>query len=216
VKPPPDFKSGGDLSFAAKVRAAGRAELVNATFVPFADAGRDGGAYRVWLRAPGVLLVQNANLLTSGQESRSRPGNAEGSINDGDPGTFVVTFDGRKAEEDWFAVTLDEPVRVGRVVFAHGKTFHDGGWFDASAGKPRIQIQRQKGGPWETVGEIAAYPATTATDSAGVTDGLHQSFAVRLKDPAKAIAVRVIGKPACGDSPAQAFSSCAELQAFAE
>ncbi len=28
--------------------------------------------------------------------------------------------------------------------------------------------------------------------------------------------VRVIGKPACGDNPQQAFSSCAELQAFAD
>ncbi len=107
-------------------------------------------------------------------------------------------------------------VDAGMVVFAHGKTFHDGGWFDARADKPRIQIQRLKGGPWETIGEIAAYPATTATDSVGVTDGLRQSFAVRLKDRVKAIAVRVIGQPACGDNPPQAVSSCAELQAFAE
>jgi hypothetical protein len=30
----------------------------------------------------------------------------------------------------------------------------------------------------------------------------------------KAIAVHVIGVPASGDSPKQAFASCAELQAF--
>jgi hypothetical protein len=35
-----------------------------------------------------------------------------------------------------------------------------------------------------------------------------------LKEPIKASAVRIIGKPASGDSPQQAFSSCAELQAF--
>jgi hypothetical protein len=28
------------------------------------------------------------------------------------------------------------------------------------------------------------------------------------------VAIRVIGKPSSGDNPAQAFSSCAELQAF--
>jgi hypothetical protein len=30
----------------------------------------------------------------------------------------------------------------------------------------------------------------------------------------RALAIRVVGKPASGDNPAQAFSSCAELQAF--
>ena len=30
-------------------------------------------------------------------------------------------------------MTLDQPETVSRVVFAHGQTFHDGGWFDASA-----------------------------------------------------------------------------------
>jgi hypothetical protein len=60
----------------------------------------------------------------------------------------------------WFAVTLDEPTLVKRVTFVPGKTFHDGGWFGASAGKPRIQVQRTNGGPWETVGELAAYPNT--------------------------------------------------------
>ena len=80
----------------------------------------------------------------------------------------MVTFNGMPANEDWYAVAVDEPITVGRVVFLHGKTFHDGGWFDASAGKPKVQIQAAKGGPWKTVGELADYPATTATDSAGL------------------------------------------------
>jgi len=28
-------------------------------------------------------------------------------------------------------------------------------------------------------------------------------------------AIRVIGKPACGDNPKQSFSSCAQLEAYA-
>ena len=60
------------------------------------------------------------------------------------------------AREDWFAVTLDAPAVIGRVVFMHGRNFHDGGWFDASAGKPKVQVLRDKGGPWETIGELVA------------------------------------------------------------
>ena len=101
---------------------------------------------------------------------------------------------------------------VSRVVFAHGKTFHDGGWFDASAGKPRVQVKAAADAAWETVGELSDYPATTATDPAGLKGG--ERFACRLAKPVKVFAVRVVGKPACGDNPQQAFSSCAELQAF--
>jgi DUF1680 family protein len=215
-KPPFTLKTAAPLTFEAKVRSARRPEPLAATFVPFADAGRDGGSYRVWLRAPGVAFVKNDSLLAVGQESRSRQGNVEGSINDGDAGTFVVTFDGRKLDDDWFAVTLDEPVTIARVGFAPGKFFHDGGWFDASAGKPRIQVQREKGGKWETVGEITSYPATTAIDSAGLKSGPRRAFTARLEKPVKAVAIRVIGKPACGDNPNQAFSSCGELEAFGE
>ncbi len=217
VAPPSNYLPGGELAFSAELRtAAGRPRLVKAELVPFADAGRDGGIFRVWLPGPGLPIVRSTNLLSSGQESCSRQGNVEGSINDGDADTFVVTFDGRVADEDWFAVALDEPVTIARVRFTPGKTFHDGGWFDASAGKPRIQVRRQNGGAWETVGEITTYPATTATDSAGLAEAAPRSFTVRLPRPVKAIAVRVIGKPACGDNPNQAFSSCAELQAFGE
>ena len=176
--------------------------------------GPSGGAYRVWLRAPGIEPAKNLSLLADGEESRSRLGNQNGSIVDGDPGSFVVTYDGSPAKEDWYAVTLAEPVRIGRVVFTHGQNFHDGGWFDASGGKPRVQVQRTKRGAWETVGELSSYPATTATDSADIQRG--QSFELRLDRPVTAVAVRVIGVPSSGDNPDQAFSSCGELQAFAD
>jgi hypothetical protein len=64
------------------------------------------------------------------------------------------------------------------------------------------------------VGEFGDYPATTATDSKKLKPG--QIFPLRLAEPVPALAVRVVGVPAGGDNPRQAFSSCGELQAFAE
>jgi hypothetical protein len=180
--------------------------------VPFADAGITGARYKVWLPLAGQA---NANVLLDGVESRSRPGNRSGSINDDDAQSFVVTYDDKPAAEDWFAVTLSQPATVSRVVFVAGKIFHDGGWFDASAGKPRVQIQRNAGSEWKTIGELANYPATTATDFKNLKWGGNQ-FALKLKVPITFVAVRVIGRPAGGDHLQQAFSSCGELQAFAE
>ena len=178
--------------------------------IPFADAGGTGTPYKVWL--PLGLASSSGNVLLDGQESRSRMGNVGGSIIDEDLQSFVVTFNNKPRAEDWFAVTLDEPVTVSRVVFAHGQTFHDGGWFDASAGKPRIQVKTAKDAAWETAGELKDYPATTATDPAGLKGG--ERFTCQFAKPMKVFAIRVLGKPACGDNPKQAFSSCAELQAF--
>jgi hypothetical protein len=182
------------------------------SLIPFAEAGGTGSRYKVWLPLP--RSIYSGNLLLDAQESRSRHGNLGGSITDEDFQTAVVTYDGKAADEDWFAVQLDEPAAIKRVLFAHGKTFHDGGWFDATAGKPRIQVQKTKEGPWETVIEIKDYPPTTSRDSAEMDGG--ENFTCILPEPVRACAIRVIGKPACGDSPQQAFSSCAELQAFRE
>jgi DUF1680 family protein len=183
-----------------------------ATLVPFADAGASGSNYRVWLYAPGAMPPIEASLLADGTESRSRRGNVSGSINDGDRETFVVTFDAKHQHEDWFAVTVDQPVRVARIAFTHGDMFHDGGWFDTSRGKPQVQVQRSKNGSWETVAELVEYPATTSQDRSSVAAG--RAFIVTLDQPLEVLGVRVVGRPASGDNPQQAFSSCAELQAF--
>jgi DUF1680 family protein len=185
-----------------------------ARLVPFADAGITGKRYEVWLPLAGQ---PNGNLLLDGIESRSRPGNQDGSINDDNLQSLVVTYDGKPAGEDWFAVTIPRPVTARRVTFTHGKNFHDGGWFDTSGEKPRVQIQRTAGGAWETIGELGDYPPTTA--ASGQSDRLtwsNRSFTLLLGKPVSFVAVRVIGVPASGDNPQQAFSSCAELQAFAE
>ena len=149
------------------------------------------------------------SLFQDEKESRSRRGNASGSITDGDPGSFVVTFDGRPATQDWFAVTLEAPVRLKRLSFVHGRTFHDGGWFDASGGKPQVQVQKARGGAWETVGVLGDYPETTATHAAGLAGG--ESFTCALPQALTVFGVRVRGKPACGDNPRQAFASCGEI-----
>jgi hypothetical protein len=206
------LKAERPLSFEAKVVGRKGGTPLSATLTTFADAGASGGVYRVWLRAPGVPGAEGDSLLSDGEESRSRRGNRDGSILDGDLASFVVTFDGRPAKEDWYAVTLATPVAIDRVVFAHGQNFHDGGWFDASAGKPQVQVKRAGNAKWETVGTLADYPATTATDGRALRSG--QTFTLRLTEPLTAVAVRVVGKPACGDNPKQAFSSCAELQAM--
>jgi uncharacterized protein len=192
------------------VRSPEGASRLTVRLIPFADAGGTGTDYKVWL--PLANSGSAGNLLLAGIEARSRPGNLAGSINDDDFRSAVVTWDGKPASEDWFSVILDQPVEIGRIVFAHGMSFHDGGWFDTSGSKPLVQVRSTPEGPWETVGELDSYPATTALNSGGLHAG--EVFSCRLKQPVKASAVRIVGKPACGDSPQQAFASCSELQAF--
>jgi DUF1680 family protein len=179
--------------------------------VPFADAGTTGSRYKVWL--PFGPPRPGEDVLLDGVESRSRELGRGGSINDGDPHSVSDTFNGESAAQDWFAVSLDRPVAISRVVFAHGKNFHDGGWFDASAGKPAVQIKSTADGSWEDLCPIEDYPATSATDPAKLEPG--QRFTCVLEKPVKMAAIRVIGKPACGDNPKQSFSSCAQLEAYA-
>lgn len=202
----------GRLEFLVPVRTAQGRAVSQAVFATFADAGSDGGPYAVWLRAPGASFPKNESVFAFAEERRSRQGNVIGSVTDGDSSTFVVTFDGTPQSQAWFAVSRDTPASISRIVFAHGRTFHDGGWFDSTGGKPQIQIQREKDGPWDTVARLDSYPQTTATNSRGLRDG--QEFTQQLVVPQKAVALRILGKPACGDNPKQAFSSCAELQAF--
>jgi DUF1680 family protein len=190
---------------------ASKARRVQIRLVPFADAGETGSAYRIWL--PYEPLPADRNLLQDGVEIRSRKPNA-GSIIDGNLQTIALTFNQKRAPQDWFGVELEVPATIARVVFVHGKTFHDGGWFDASAKKPQIQIQKEARGTWETVGELREYPATSSTDPAGLKGG--ERFSCQLPKPLRVFGVRVLGQPASGDNSKQAFSSCGELQAFSK
>ena len=202
----------GAQVFHIKALARRTGAALDIGLIPFADAGSTGLRYKVWLPLAGQ---PGDNISLNGVESRSRPGDKNGSINDEDIKNWVSTFDGQLAKEDWFAVTLDAPVTIRQVVFVPGESSHHGGWFDTSVSKPRVQVQRNKDDVWETVGELGDYPVTTATN--GVSRQLiWQGFTCRLTEPTKAIAVRVIGTPACGDDPTQSFSTCSELRVFGQ
>lgn len=209
-----DARQGGMPTFRIPGKIDGEARKLVLT--PYAFAGQDHKShFAVWINLPGHAVAAAAvtSLFEPAVTSASREGNQSGSISDGDTDTFRVTYNSRREDEDWFALTLPAPVTISRVVFAHGKTFHDGGWFDTSAGKPRIQVRTSPNGAWQTVASLDSYPRTTATNAAGLMAG--ETFEVRF--PAvSALALRIIGKPSSGDTPAQAFSSCAELQAFAK
>ena len=179
------------------------------SLVPFADAGASGSNYKIWL--PYQEPSSGRNLLADGVEIRSRKPNA-GSIIDGNVETIAATFNGKRAPQDWFGVELEEPVTINRVMFVHGKTFHDGGWFDTGGGKPGVEVKTSPTGKWERVAELKEYPAATAAEPTGLKSG--ERFSCQLTKPLEVYGVRVIGKPASGDNPKQAFSSCAELEAF--
>ena len=203
-------QDGMGLRFEALMRSAKHPKPHMVTFVPYADAGRDGGRFAVWLPSPGKEPARKDSILLSASEERSRRGNLSGSIIDDDPTTISVTFDGNRRQEDWFAVVFEQPVTAVEIGYIHGANFHDGGWFDATAGKPRVQVLRAQNGEWENLGRLAGYPETTATDPKDLKEG--RKFTLKLDHPETFLGVRVTGKPACGDSPEQAFSSCAELQ----
>ncbi len=182
---------------------------------PFLDAGSwDSTRYAVWLLEPGAVLNGGAiGPFAFGQESYSGEGNVNGSIADGDSTTFRVTYDGKPQEEAYFGVAVEKPVSICRAVYVAGKTFHDGGWFDTADGKPKFQVKKTHDGPWVDVAVFEDYPTATAADPKGIQSG--DRFTVRF-EPVQANAIRIIGKPASGDDPAQAFASCAELAAFEE
>jgi hypothetical protein len=84
-----------------------------ATLVPFADAGMDGSRFKVWLPMAGQPI---ANPLLDGTASQSRQDNHSYAINDDDFQSITSTRDGQLAAEDWFAVTLNYPASVKRIV----------------------------------------------------------------------------------------------------
>jgi hypothetical protein len=130
----------------------------------------------------------------------------------GDPST-------KKGDSVWFAVKKDAPISITRVVFRHGVAAADGGWFDASKGKPYLEVARHAipflqatvfpdfdSATWERVASFDLYPATTSLTSAGLSDG--QPFEVRLPQPIEVYGIRVVGYPAGN------CASCAELAAY--
>ncbi len=163
------------------------------TLVPFTE----GVNYRVWLPMRETLSTDVA-VTAFGKESASRRGTVEDSISDNRTDTYRNTARGTPAGEDWFAIELNRPEEISRVVFRHGRSTEKGGWFE---GKPQIQVKRSADGDWQTVAELSTYEG-----SATMKDG--RAFEVRLAAPIRIVAIRVIGKPA------REFTSCSELAAY--
>ncbi len=170
--------------------------------IPFADATE----HRVWLPRPDRFPVGPVAVTAFGEESWSDAGEAEGSFADERADTYR-TIRRNGAGEHWYAVEIERPAWIQQVVYRHGKLLANGGWFDTSQGKPRIQIKRTHDGPWETAATLESYPETTAARAPELYDG--QPFEVRLPIPVEVVGVRIVGRPA------RAFSSCAELAAYA-
>jgi hypothetical protein len=199
--------SPATLSRSATVAMETRTGVVrNVRVLPFAEAGAKGERFAVWLPDPGHGWPTNPSLVIDGEEGRSHPGNVQGSIVDGNPKSFVVTFDGTRQASCWFSVELFEPTAVTKVVYCHGHAFVDGGWF---AKAPMLEARRKPGGAWEPLGELPGYPAVSQSSPAGLVDG--QAFTLVLPSPVEVSAVRVIGVPASGNQTRLSFSSCGEL-----
>ena len=200
VIPPQDWP--GRDAWSTDSATASKPPLV---LVPFADAVN----YRVWLLAAGPSPGRRRCAATAfGIETWSRQGSVPGSICDERPDTYRTTFEGKPAREDWYAVQMEKPAVIARVVYRHGKVFENGGWFDSSASKPRIQVKRPGVDQWEDVGELASYPALGSSQVPGMRDG--EPFTLKLKQPVRAIAVRITGRPG------RSFSTCSELSAYTQ
>lgn len=190
---------------------------VRATWLPYADAGASGTAVRVWLRGPGRTQRTDAeSRLLDGRGQASRgPAAAAASINDDELDPVITTADGTAATQDWFAVTLAQPASARRFVFVPGTATDQGGWFDTRQGPPLMQVQAVADGPWQTLGPLADYPATTDTDAGALAnDWDRHGYTLALAEPVRFVAVRVIGRPAGAGDAQRAHASCAELQAF--
>ena len=186
----------------ATVVADGKRRDREVLLVPFADANE----YTVWLSKPEALSTAPVAVTALGKETWSRAGDIEGSICDERTDTFRRALGNGVAKEDWYAVEMTEPREIRRVVFRHGKVFDNGGWFDTSAGKPRIEIKRAKDSPWESIATLDSYPSADSSSPPQITDG--QPFEMKLAQPVRALAIRIAGKPA------RDFSSCAELSGY--
>jgi len=190
-------------------------DTVRATFTPFSEAGSARTPYRIWVPGP---QSGPANMLALGTPSSSEPGLDCSAVNDDNRGSNLEIIGDERPGEAWFAVTLPQPARLSRFVYAGGsehwaeKGIRRPGWFDSSAGKPRIEIRRRADSAWECIGTLESYPRTTATDSAGVRE--YQCFELQLAKPVEAIAVRLIGRPCEGGTPEHSRLGLGELEAY--
>jgi hypothetical protein len=197
-------------------------------FVPFADAVD----YRVWIARPDNLprTLPAATAFARGwapAQAWLLHGGTE-ALTDENPETFCTVDPrapgaehpkGKKGDPVWFAVTFQRPLTISRVLFRHGPSTEDGGWFGTAKGKPLIQValvprgrvpsatDMLKDSDWLTVGAIEDYPDINADSSSNTISG--RLFEVALPEQVRGYGIRVIGHPA------RNHVTCAELGAYA-
>lgn len=179
--------------------------------LPFTDAGTED-YFTVWLPIRSDRINPQRSLFTYVHQKQSREGRHMGSLVDNDASTFATTDDGRRAETDFFEVNCGWHTKYNVIVFRHGKTFENGGWFDTSSGKPVIQAGSY--GRYKEIGRLDAYPATTATDPGTLKDGQAFRFVIPKDLRTAEHAIRVTGIPSHGNDPARNFSSCANIEVY--
>jgi hypothetical protein len=180
--------------------------------VPYMDAGVNDH-FSVWLRDRAMCDERSISLFTQVHEHVSREGKIKGSMVDNSSDTFTATNDGKKRTEDYFEIDAGWPCEFNVIVFRHGKSQPNGGWFDTSKGKPRITY-RSYGTEedYEQIAVIEDYLDTTAETPGKLIDG--QEFRIVLKKAVTGYRIRVTGAPAHGNDPSQNFASCSEIQVF--
>src|SRR6185437_2314212 len=178
------------------------------TMIPYGDSQ----VPRVWMPRADTLPTGPAPVTFNGVQSQSRPGREnEGSFVDLRPDSFRSTRNNNTLPEDWFAVEFPA-AKISRVVYCHGSTSPDGGWFDTTAGKPRIEYKAAADGAWKPLGTLDTYPDTTAQSTPDIANG--RAFELKVQEPVTAVAIRVIGKPSVGRRVWKSFATCAELEAY--
>jgi DUF1680 family protein len=183
---------------------------------PYGDSS-DGS---VWLMRPDKAIRGRVSLTAFSKEISSRGGTMDGSICDEAADSYRNTENSKPELDetvmDWYAVELQRPQRISRVVFIHGKADPKrGGWFTTALGKPQIQIKPAADADWQTVATLDTYPEIAEGMPPALAD--FTRFEVRLAKPVEAAAIRVLGRPGKGSRTDKGrSSSCAELQAWAE
>lgn len=201
-------------------------------FVPFADAVE----YRVWTTRLGAL-PQSAPALTAFARGRisaplwvvKSPHDVAESLTDENPHTYCTVdptafgpFSGgdnaKKNDPVWFDIMLNRAETISRVVFRHGATTPEGGWFDTAEGKPRIEVThapfpfaqgltRLKDSEWTPIATLECYPDVTAASDPDLTD--QKSFEVNFPHQTHVYGIRIVGRPA------RTGVTCAELSGYA-
>lgn len=210
-----------------------RAADANLIFVPFADAMH----YRAWLAAPGRLRLDKpaTTAFAEGQISPDllRPGVAQlEALTDEDPKTYCSCNPtnygakaiqagalGRPGDPVEFSVLAGQPVEARRILFRHGVSTPEGGWFDVRKAPLKVAILLKEPprhavtsiyvmekAEWEEIGVMADYPASIDDSPPALEPG--QAFEILLPAAQKLYGIRVRG------TPGGTHATCAELNAY--